>query len=175
MPSRPVLIGRGLVTHPPHYTRMLRVHYPESEPTTHPGQQHRGTRVTSHKRTTVHHVTAAIAAGKHPDPSRTRKLSQPAPMVLHPTGCGRVGRRRTYLRKRGHHCGGPFSAFPHPVRVGLGRRFRAAFRPQGAFRHHSSTGAGGAGPPCRSRPRGWRARRWCAWKRSRVRSTRSTR
>src|SRR6266496_1772503 len=40
-------------------------------------------------------VTAAIAAGKRPDPSRTRKLSQPAPMVLHPPGCGRVGHRRT--------------------------------------------------------------------------------
>ncbi len=40
-------------------------------------------------------VTAAIATGKHPDPSRTRKLSLPAPMVLPPRGGGRVGRRRT--------------------------------------------------------------------------------
>jgi hypothetical protein len=39
-------------------------------------------------------VTAAIAEGKRPDPSRTRKLSPPAPMVLHPPGCGRVGHRR---------------------------------------------------------------------------------
>jgi hypothetical protein len=40
-------------------------------------------------------VTAAIAEGKRPDPFRTRKLSPPAPMVLHPPGCGRVGHRRT--------------------------------------------------------------------------------
>src|SRR3954452_24624044 len=38
-----------------------------------------------------------IAKGKHPVPSRTRKLSPSAPMVLQPRGCGRVGRRRTYL------------------------------------------------------------------------------
>ena len=46
MPSRPVLIGRGLVTHTHHTTtpptyRHQRVHYPESEPTTHP--PHRNT------------------------------------------------------------------------------------------------------------------------------------
>ena len=40
-------------------------------------------------------VAAVIAAGKRPAPSRTRKLSLPAPMVLHSTGCGRVGNRRT--------------------------------------------------------------------------------
>ena len=45
----------------------------------------------------VHKVTAATATGKHPDPSRTRKLSLPAPMVLQPRGCGRVGRRRTNI------------------------------------------------------------------------------
>ena len=44
-----------------------------------------------------HSVTAAIAAGKHPGPFRTRKLSLPAPMVLHSRGCGRVGHRRTQL------------------------------------------------------------------------------
>ena len=47
--------------------------------------------------TGVHKVTAATATGKHPDPSRTRKLSLPAPMVLQPRGCGRVGRRRTCI------------------------------------------------------------------------------
>ena len=35
-----------------------------------------------------------IAAGKRPVPFRTRKLRLPAPMVLHPPGCGRVGHRR---------------------------------------------------------------------------------
>src|SRR6266545_6658766 len=46
-------------------------------------------------------VTAAIAKGKRPAPSRTRKLSPSAPMVLHPPGCGRVGRRRTTTQKWG--------------------------------------------------------------------------
>src|SRR3954466_9717588 len=103
MPSRPVLIGRGLVTHTPTKQPVQpapqadRVHHPESEPTNPPPRPKTGADTGSpvHNRTTVHHVTAAIAARKHPDPSRTRKLSQPAPMVLHPTGCGRVGRRRT--------------------------------------------------------------------------------
>ena len=40
-------------------------------------------------------VTVAMARGKHPDPSRTRKLSLPALMVLHTRVCGRVRRRRT--------------------------------------------------------------------------------
>src|SRR5690242_17911865 len=40
-------------------------------------------------------VTAVIAEGKRPVPFRTRKLSPPAPMVLHSGGCGRVGHRRT--------------------------------------------------------------------------------
>ena len=42
-------------------------------------------------------VTAAIAKGKRPATFRTRKLSPPAPMVLHPQECGRVGRRRTFF------------------------------------------------------------------------------
>ena len=39
-------------------------------------------------------VPVVTAEGKRPDPSRTRKLSPPAPMVLRPTGRGRVGHRR---------------------------------------------------------------------------------
>ena len=35
-----------------------------------------------------------IAVGKRPVPFRTRKLSPPALMVLHPGGCGRVSYRR---------------------------------------------------------------------------------
>src|SRR5690606_14487823 len=35
-----------------------------------------------------------MAEGERPVPFRTRKLSPPAPMVLHSLGCGRVGRRR---------------------------------------------------------------------------------
>src|SRR3954453_14447042 len=45
-------------------------------------------------------VTAALARGKYPVPSRTRKSSLSAPMVLQPGGCGRVGRRRTILSWR---------------------------------------------------------------------------
>ena len=56
-------------------------------------------------------VTAAIAKGKHPVPYRTRKLSLSAPMVLQPRGCGRVGRRRTYIVKEGSPFGGPSFAF----------------------------------------------------------------
>ncbi len=43
-------------------------------------------------------MSVAIASGKRPVPSRTRKLSPTAPMVLHPPGCGRVGHRRHLIR-----------------------------------------------------------------------------
>src|SRR3954467_10080510 len=39
-------------------------------------------------------LSVVVAEGKRPVPSRTRKLSPPAPMVLHSLGCGRLGRRR---------------------------------------------------------------------------------
>ncbi len=42
-------------------------------------------------------LPAAIAEGPHPLPSRTRKLSPPAPMVLGRGRPGRVGRRRLFL------------------------------------------------------------------------------
>ena len=66
-----------------------------------------------------------IAAGKRPDPFRTRKLSLPALMVLQPGGCGRVSYRRhktqtiTQYTKKGevleHHRSrtSPFSRFHH--------------------------------------------------------------
>src|SRR4051795_5206257 len=38
-----------------------------------------------------------IAAGKRPDPSRNRKLSLPAPMIL-PNPGGKVGHRRTQIK-----------------------------------------------------------------------------
>ena len=40
-----------------------------------------------------------LARGSHPFPSRTRKLSPSAPMVLHAQVCGRVGRRPIKSRK----------------------------------------------------------------------------
>src|ERR1044072_4292396 len=45
-------------------------------------------------------VSVVIAEGKRPVSFRTRKLSPPAPMVLHSGGCGRVGRRRTKRDER---------------------------------------------------------------------------
>ncbi len=56
-------------------------------------------------------VTAVIAEGKRPVPFRTRKLSPPAPMVLHSTGCGRVGHRRTYFARGPPYPGGPLGVF----------------------------------------------------------------
>ena len=41
-------------------------------------------------------------------PFRTRKLRLPAPMVLHPPGCGRVGHRRLHTTKGGPATGPPF-------------------------------------------------------------------
>src|SRR6476660_1705874 len=42
---------------------------------------------------------AMLARGTHPFPSRTRKLSPSAPMVLHARVCGRVGSRPIKLKK----------------------------------------------------------------------------
>ena len=53
-------------------------------------------------------VSVAIAEGKHPVPSRTRKLSPPAPMVLPGRLGGRVGRRRNIFER---------AAFGRPVLV----------------------------------------------------------
>src|SRR6478752_6594935 len=71
-------------------------------------------------------VTAAIAKGKHPVPSRTRKLSLSAPMVLQPRGCGRVGRRRTIIAQ-GH----PFGGGPAAI--------SGSFRERSWTGHESST------------------------------------
>src|SRR3954447_2130604 len=60
----------------------------------------------------VDRVTAVTAEGKRPVPFRTRKLSSPAPMVLHPGGCGRVGHRRTFFTLEGRPARGrPSSVF----------------------------------------------------------------
>src|SRR4051794_36264835 len=135
MPSRPVLIGRGLVTHTPHKPTTCT----KNASTIQNLNQQTHTRgLHVHNRTTVHNVTAAIAAGKHPDPSRTRKLSQPAPMVLHPTGCGRVGRRRTILLRWG-----PSSRWPPSLLCEDGRIRPCATIPRSERRgRRSSTYAG---------------------------------
>ena len=54
---------------------------------------------TPHRCVTGRRVTAVIAWGKRPVPFRTRKLRPTAPMVLHPGGCGRVGHRRTTIKR----------------------------------------------------------------------------
>src|SRR3954447_9042632 len=48
----------------------------------------------------LHRVTAAMARGKRPATFRTRKLSLSAPMVLPWRRGGRVGRRRTTIKRR---------------------------------------------------------------------------
>jgi hypothetical protein len=66
--------------------------------------------------------SAAIAKRQHPLPSRTRKLSSSAPMVLPGKLGGRVGRRRNFFQNpESHNDSGffiptlllPISAFPH--------------------------------------------------------------
>src|SRR4029079_19305622 len=117
---------------------------------THPAPTHANTRAThapthahagtghgtTHTSEQDHHVTADTTARKHPDPSRTRKLSQPAPMVLHPTGCGRVGRRRTTFHS-GATARWPLNAFPGPFRIPAARpralSSGTALRPQRRF------------------------------------------
>ncbi len=60
-------------------------------------------------------VTAVTAWGKRPVPFRTRKLRPTAPMVLHPRECGRVGHRRTTIRRKAPPPVGPFALNPpHP-------------------------------------------------------------
>src|SRR6185436_11926805 len=54
----------------------------------------------------------AMAAGSHPFPSRTRKLSPPAPMVLGGRPPGRVGRRRISNDEDPRSGGGPSSFWP---------------------------------------------------------------
>ena len=65
-----------------------------------PGAADTDNRTESHQTTaacTAHVVVSVVTAtGKRPAPSRTRKLSLTAPMVLHPPGCGRVGHHRAH-------------------------------------------------------------------------------
>src|SRR6185437_12881807 len=87
-----VLIGRGLTqntkTHRSKHTTTAKT-YASTIRFTGPPRTHRG---KEHKPDTV---AAAMAAGKRPDPFRTRKLSPPAPRVLPGRPGGRAGHRRT--------------------------------------------------------------------------------
>ena len=62
-------------------------------------------------------VSVAIAAGSHPFPFRTRKLSPPAPMVLGWRRPGRVGRRRISPIRR------PRRPLPGPSGISVLREF----------------------------------------------------
>ena len=64
-------------------------------PTHHTTPRTRGVRDDNHR------FAAAMAQGRRPDPFRTRKRRPGTAMVLHPTGCGRVARRRTNTPRRG--------------------------------------------------------------------------
>src|SRR3954451_16111456 len=55
-----------------------------------------------------------LARRTHPFPSRTRKLSSSAPMVLHRQLCGRVGSRPVYIKAL--QFGGLFYFYPTPNR-----------------------------------------------------------
>jgi hypothetical protein len=52
--------------------------------------------------------SVAMPEGSHPFPSRTRQLSSPGPMILHPQGCGKVGRRREYFKSPPQEIAGGF-------------------------------------------------------------------
>ena len=92
--SRAPLIGRALrdtFKSPPPPTVLKRVASPSAvRPPGRPGAPP----ALSSPRRNAPRGPAATAAGAHPDPYRTRKLSRPAPMVLQGRPCGRVGRRR---------------------------------------------------------------------------------
>ena len=128
--SRPVLIGRQPHNHTLRTTNMhaSTLRSPDNKPRPpragnrehHNRIQHRAPAHRNHQKLPPtpargregERVTAAIAWGKRPDPSRTRKLSPTAPMVLHPPGCGRVGHRRTTPQPgRAPHRRGALPAF----------------------------------------------------------------
>ena len=74
----------------------------------------------SSRRNDFYRFPVVIAAKSHPIPSRTRKLSSPAPMVLQGRPCGRVGRRRIFLGDPRQQCRGfrlfmPWALVPSPV------------------------------------------------------------
>lgn len=86
--------------------------------------------------------------GKRPVPSRTRKLSPPAPMVLHPPGCGRVGRRRTPLQEGPpeHRSGGLSAPTKQHDQPTFGPNLQSTN--QRPSRRHTTGGGAGRCSPC---------------------------
>ena len=111
--------------------RATRVRYAIPEPHTPPA----GRGVAARDR-----VAAVIAAGTRPDlPFRTRKLRLPAPMVLHPPGCGRVGHRRQTTTKGGAAQRPPLSCRLPPHARGCPRPRRQPARRHGRQPPHRQT------------------------------------
>ena len=96
----------------------------------------------------------AIAEGSHPIPSRTRKLSPPASMVLQGTLCGRVERRQIY---------GPAVERQPALLLFKPPKFRARAAPPGVSRWGCTTRSG----PWRCCRRGTRSGRRCPCRRHR--------
>ena len=124
-----VLIGRGLTT-PTTHERVIGLQRDETTPPAGATRVGEGRGPASTVRfpdppptppagtgweTGVHSVAAAMAAGKRPDPSRTRKLSPPAPRVLPGRPGGRAGHRRTTHHT--HQARTPLWGVPGPVCV----------------------------------------------------------
>ena len=91
----------------------LRVHYTVQDQPQHQPPNNRVGVCTARQ-----DVSVVIAGEPRPAPFRTRKLRPPAPMVLHPPGCGRVGHRRAHNQRKGRrphttpHDGGPHGVGP---------------------------------------------------------------
>src|SRR3954449_8393687 len=104
-------------THP----RMPNKHSHPTTNNTSPNHQKGGTPTECTK------LRRLIAAGKRPDPSRTRKLSLPAPMIL-PNPGGKVGHRRTQLKTFApNSVGGQRHFYAKTCSAHLGARYVSRF------------------------------------------------
>ncbi len=95
-------------------------------------------------------IPVTLAERPHPFPSRTRKLSSPAPKILRGQPFGKIGRRRDLLRFRGSTNGGSGGRRPRGPGLSLaderrtdGPRHRSLTRrpwrrPQGATRRQDA-------------------------------------
>lgn len=135
----------------------LRVHYTVQDQPQHQPPPQGGGSCTARQ-----DVSVVIAGEPRPAPFRTRKLRPPAPMVLHPPGCGRVGHRRAHNPKQGrrphtttHPRDGMVWGLPTPHQAPTRRaEGHATTTPSCPRSHYSSNGCGGhSATGTRSRPR----------------------
>ena len=146
MPSRPVLIGRGLVpttyktTHAQtnEHTHAVRVHYAVPDQQTHTP--------TGGEEVEVERVTAAIAKRETPGPIPNPEVK---PFSADGTATERLWESRT---PPDIHCGsGVTFGWPHFCVPGQRCVSVATRRPQAAARRHCPQVAGGSQGCCRSR------------------------